>query len=341
MGKVSGHKRRDRDEDEGPPPVPAGKATLGQLTSHISNKMVRSETYAKLKHKQKKQKKAERQKRQKEAAKAEQLGLEPPPKKIPKTLENTREKDETMVAGDDDEVRADEAEDEFAEHFANMRPPNVLLTTCYKPSGIMYKFLADMLEVFPCAQYYKRQGFPLKKIVNYATNRGFTDVVVFNEDRKQLNGMLVIHLPGGPTAHFKMSNVVLCKDIKGHGRPTSHKPELILNNFDTRLGHRVGRMFASLFSQDPAFRGRRAVTFHNQRDFIFFRHHRYIFEEKQKREPGEKEKRAAVIARLQELGPRFTLKLLSLQHGTFDTKGGEYEWVHKTTMDTSRRRFFL
>lgn len=35
------------------------------------------------------------------------------------------------------------------------------------------------------------------------------------------------------------------------------------------------------------------------------------------------------ISILQECGPRFTLKLISLQHGTFDTKGGEYEWVHK------------
>ena len=32
---------------------------------------------------------------------------------------------------------------------------------------------------------------------------------------------------------------------------------------------------------------------------------------------------------LQELGPRFTLKLRSLQKGTFDSKFGEYEWVHK------------
>lgn len=32
---------------------------------------------------------------------------------------------------------------------------------------------------------------------------------------------------------------------------------------------------------------------------------------------------------IQECGPRFTLKLRSLQHGTFDTKGGEFEWVHK------------
>ena len=44
-----------------------------------------------------------------------------------------------------------------AEHIQRVRPPNVLLTTCYKPSGIMYKFLAEMLEVLPCATYYKRQ----------------------------------------------------------------------------------------------------------------------------------------------------------------------------------------
>jgi len=55
----------------------------------------------------------------------------------------------------------------------------------------------------------------------------------------------------------------------------------------------------------------------------------------------KKKQKETVIARLQECGPRFTLKLLSLQHGTFDTKGGEYEWVHKPDMDTSRRRFFL
>lgn len=35
------------------------------------------------------------------------------------------------------------------------------------------------------------------------------------------------------------------------------------------------RLIQSLFPQDPNFRGRRVVTFHNQRDFIFFRHHRY------------------------------------------------------------------
>ena len=53
-------------------------------------------------------------------------------------------------------------------------------------------------------------------------------------------------------------------------------------------------------------------------------------------------KERAVVARLQELGPRFTLKLQTLQKGTFDSRGGEFEWVHnRKEMDTSRRRFHL
>lgn len=72
------------------------------------------------------------------------------------------------------------------------------------------------------------------------------------------------------------------------------------------------------------------MTFHNQRDYIFVRHHRYLFDDHGKR------------ARLQELGPQFTLKLRWLQHGTFDTVQGEFEWVHKRKqMDTSRRKFHL
>ncbi|KAH9640590.1 hypothetical protein HF086_000534 [Spodoptera exigua] len=110
------------------------------------------------------------------------------------------------------------------------------------------------------------------------------------------------------------------------------KLEVILNNFSTRLGLTVGRMLGALFHYEPQFRGRRAVTFHNQRDYIFFRHHRYEFTSDGRR------------AKLRELGPRFTLKLISLQQGTFDSKRGDYEWIiagRRHQMETSRRKFFL
>ena len=48
-------------------------------------------------------------------------------------------------------------------------------------------------------------------------------------------------------------------------------------------------------------------------------------------------------AGLKELGPRFTLKLRSLQAGTFDSKYGEYEWEYRRKeMDgNSRKKFHL
>lgn len=68
----------------------------------------------------------------------------------PQTLENTREKDVTMVAAGDEEVAADEADDEFAAHFDRHREPKVLLTTCYKPSKLMFQFLSELLVRRQC-----------------------------------------------------------------------------------------------------------------------------------------------------------------------------------------------
>ena len=67
--------------------------------------------------------------------------------------------------------------------------------------------------MLPAAQFFKRAGFPLKKIIEYAARRDYSDVVVVNEDRKAVNGLLVVHLPAGPSVHFKLSKLVLGADI--------------------------------------------------------------------------------------------------------------------------------
>ena len=162
-------------------------------------------------------------------------------------------------------------------------------------------------------------------ILIWLLSRKIKSKLVFSSN---VDGVTIVHLPNGPTAYFRLSNVRLSKDIRGHGKVQDYKPELILNNFNTRLGSIIGRMFCALFPQQPEFQGRQVATFHNQRDFIFFRRHRYIFRN------GEK-------ADIQELGPRFTLRLEALQKGTFDPEFGEYEWMHKPELDTSRRKFFL
>ncbi|XP_078431272.1 ribosomal RNA processing Brix domain protein [Wolffia australiana] len=320
------------------------------LPSMIKNKIKRTEVYAKQKREKKVEKRRKNQERKAAAKRALELGEEPPPKSVPRTIENTREADETVCRSDDEELCATNNADEFSEVLKQDRVPKILITTCRFHSSRGPAFIAELLSAIPNAHYYKRGTYELKKIVEYAKKKDFTALIVVHTNRREPDAMLIIGLPDGPTAHFKLSKLVLRKDIKNHGNPTRHMPELVLNNFTTRLGHRVGRMIQSLFPQNPEFRGRRVVTFHNQRDFIFFRHHRYIFEDKAKKEESKKGAKDSkvkkssepkVIARLQECGPRFTLKLISLQHGTFNTKGGEFEWNHKPEMDTSRRRFFL
>lgn len=290
------------------------------------NKQLRSELSRQLKLLQTKTKIQEKKKRRKDN---EALGDDAPPKKVPRTLESMRVRDDTMVDAEDEEVQQDEAQDEMASFFAKARCPKVLITTTEKPHGRTIKFCSEFHHVVPNSTVYYRRSLDLKKIIPQAIKREYTDIIVVNEDNKQPNGLLICHLPDGPTAHFKLSSLRLCSEIKNCGGVTKHHPEVILNNFNTRLGHSVGRLLASVFPYDPEFQGRRCVTFHNQRDFIFFRHHRYQF---------RNEKRVG----LHELGPKFTLKLRSLQKGTFDSKFGEYEWVYKRhEMETSRRKFFL
>ncbi|CAA2991663.1 ribosome production factor 1 [Olea europaea subsp. europaea] len=321
------------------------------LPSTVKNKERRSAILAKLKHQKKVEKRKNSKAREADEKRALELGEELPPKKIPRTIENTREIDDTVCKPDDDELFAGNDADEFSSILKQDCTPKILITTSRFNSTRGPAFITDLLSVIPNAHYYNRGTYDLKKIVEYAKNKDFTSLIVVHTNRREPDALLIIGLPDGPTAHFKLSRLLLRKDLKNHGNPTSHEPELVLTNFSTRLGHRVGRMIQSLFPQVPNFRGRRVVTFHNQRDFIFFRHHRYIFETKESKQAESKGKNSEdgkeakskekVIARLQECGPRFTMKLISLQHGTFDTKGGEYEWVHKPEMDTSRRRFFL
>jgi hypothetical protein len=59
-----------------------------------------------------------------------------PPKKIPRTLENTREADETIVNPLDEEVLEDEAEDEFSNYFDGKVTPKILITTSTRPSHV-------------------------------------------------------------------------------------------------------------------------------------------------------------------------------------------------------------
>ncbi|TDL26754.1 Brix-domain-containing protein [Rickenella mellea] len=231
---------------------------------------------------------------------------------VPRTLDNTREFDQSLLtAKPDDSVESTwTAEDSLSVGLDFLTsdpsiPPKLLITTSPKAGRATYDFCDELVGVFPGAEFIARKrgkGYEIGRIAGWAAERHFGHLLVVNEDMKKPNGITLIHLPAGPSAYFKLTSVQLTKQIFGHARATPHHPELILNNFVTELGHTVGRMFQTLFPPLPEFQGRQVVTLHNQRDFLFFRRHRYAF-------------RSVEKAALQEIGPRFTLKLRWLKKG--------------------------
>jgi len=299
--------------------------TPGQSFSHIKNKQKRSQMVSLMKQERKKQKSSARRARKEAEARGEEVT-----RQTPRTIEAMREQDEDVVPPEDSEVEADEAMDEFEKYFTGNKTPKILITTKQHPSGKMFNLLKELVHVIPNTFFYPRKDFSFKKICEFAGNRDFTDIILFNEKAKAVQGVYICHLPNGPTSYWRLTRLKLGQEIKkGATCNASHHPELILNNFTTRLGRRIGRCLAALFPQKPDFIGRRTVTFHNQRDFVFFRHYRYNFKDE-----GNK-------CKLQEIGPRFTLKLRYIQHGTFDAKAGEFEYIWRPDSQVSRKKFFV
>lgn len=235
-----------------------------------------------------------------------------------------------MVRADDSDIKLADSIDEFASFFSGEEVSKILITSSKRPAKKTEAFCEELTDVFPNSQYVKRPVTHLiKDVIEEAKPRNFTHLIVICENQKKLETMIVTKLPEGPTAYFHLTSIVPSKLIYNHGRSSCHNPELILTNFTTRLGHTVGRFFVSCFPPVPQFHGRQAVTFHNQRDFIFFRRHRYIF--------GEQGQEVT----LQEIGPRFTMKLEALQRGTFDRRSGDFELSHRAADQASRKRVFV
>ncbi|KAB8349544.1 hypothetical protein FH972_023570 [Carpinus fangiana] len=239
----------------------------------------------------------------------------------------------------------------FPTLFSPLEMPKVLITTSL--GGTVHAQAEILTELFPNSHYVPRQRhryrshhFSLREISKFAANRKYTTLVVLAEDQKKPSGLTVIHLPEGPTFHFSISNWVEGKKLPGHGNPTEHYPELILNNFRTPLGLLTAHLFRTIFPPQPEIVGRQVVTLHNQRDYIFVRRHRYIFRDKRATEKpaagadGKPMKGVEdVKAGLQELGPRFTLKLRRIDKGIQRASGQEWEW--KGAMEKVRTKFQL
>jgi len=226
---------------------------------------------------------------------------------------------------DNTAVQRTHVDDEYGR--AGEADPKILITTSRDPSSRLVQFAKEVKLVLPNAQRVNRGGMVLPEIVATCRSHDFTDVVVLHEHRGEPDGLVISHLPFGPTAYFGLFNTVLRHDIgqkKEVGTISEAYPHLILDNLSSGLGKRVGSILQHLFPT-PKEDARRVITFANREDHIAFRHHTYA----QPRGPASTE--------LTECGPRFDMKLYQIKLGTLDQAHAENEWVLRAYTRNAKR----
>lgn len=222
-------------------------------------------------------------------------------------------------------------DDEYA--GAGGREPKVCVTTSRDPSSRLRAFAVEMKLVFPASVRINRGSTTTRELLDAARGADFTDVVVLTETRGEPDGLIISHLPYGPTLHCSLSGAVLRHDIDGRGTVSEAAPHLIFHNFGSALGARVRTVLAHLFPL-PKPDSARVLTFANDNDFVSFRHHTYA--KAPSAAPGDKLRKGDVV--LAEVGPRFELRPFKLALGTLDQPDAEVEWVLRPYQNTARKR---
>ncbi|RLN66791.1 hypothetical protein BBJ29_000033 [Phytophthora kernoviae] len=209
---------------------------------------------------------------------------------------------------------------------AGMFDPKIAITTSRDPSSRLKQFAQEIRLIFPNAIRLNRGAHTVGDLVESARANDFTDLLLVTETRGEPDGLVVCHLPYGPSAYFSLSSTVLRHDIEDRATISEAYPHLIINQFETQLGQRVANILKHLFPV-PKPDSKRVITLSNDNDFVSFRHH--VF------------KVTGREVELQECGPRFELQLYQVKLGTLDQKEAENEWVLRPYMNSAKKRRVL
>ena len=216
-------------------------------------------------------------------------------------------------------------DDEYARTLRGERLAKVCVCTSRDPSSRLKQFAKELKHMVPNATRVNRGNTRVGDLVD-ATRRGeFTDLVVVHETRGQPDGLVVCHLPLGPTTYFTLSNCVLRHDIDAPPPFSSDAPpHLVFHDFDDgkRLAKRLKTVLQCLFPV-PKADAKRVCTFYNAADRISFRHHTY--------------ERDGPDVHLTELGPRFEMTPYMIKLGTLDQADADVEWVLRPYMNSAKK----
>ena len=213
------------------------------------------------------------------------------------------------------------------DEYKNAPEAKLLLTTSRDPSSRLLQFCKELKLLFPTSSRINRGSQILPDLVELGKTSEFTDIVIVHEHRGEPDGLVISHLPFGPTAYFGISDTVMRHDVKDANLPkvSEQFPHIICENFTSELGKRTANVLRHLFPR-PKEKSKRVVTFANSLDFISVRHHTYDMPK------GPKS------LSLNEIGPRFELRLYQLKLGTVDQDDADVEWSLRPFMRSAKKQ---
>lgn len=254
--------------------------------------------------------------------------------KVPLSIQSKFDRLATELKADDVHTRdigkrTKFLDDEYA--LAGVKDPRVLLTTSRNPTNKLLRFVKELKLCFPGAVRVNRGNIDSKMLIQTARSSGFSDVMIIHEHSGVPDGLIVCHLPYGPTAYFSLKDVIARHDLPKHSlvSVSEQTPHLMFNQFTTLLGDRVARILKYLYpviEETHKAKIRRVISFSNVNDFILFRHHIY-------RKVNQNQDIDLI-----EVGPRFTMRLYQIKLGTIDQKEAQTEWVLRPHFNTAWKR---
>lgn len=247
-------------------------------------------------------------------------------KSIPTELHGEEESLRKSISWDDERTAASREDQDDEYSWAGSRDPKICVSTSRDPSSRLKAFAKEVKLLFPNSQRINRGNHKVPELIDVCRTNDFTDIVIVQETRGEPDGLVICHLPFGPTAFFTLRNCVARHDLDKVGTMSEAFPNIILHNLGSDLGQRLGKILKCLFPI-PKHDSKRVVTFSNEDDHISFRHH--VFEKEGKE----------VI--LNEIGPRFEMQLYKLRNGTLDQEEAENEFVLRPFMNSAKRRRYL
>ena len=105
-----------------------------------------------------------------------------------------------------------------------------------------------MASMIPNSTSINRGGYKIKELHEFAIEKKFSELVLIHEYRGVPNGLIISHLPVGPTLYLGLHNTIMRHDVTEKNENVSLAyPHLIFHNFNDKIGERIKTILMNLF----------------------------------------------------------------------------------------------